>query len=176
MFGFGEGSIQFAPLPQTFEFNTDVRDRRALVAAVYENVQVARNLRVNAGFPSNKKIPLIIDTSDARVEAEFPTIARLANAESVRNRKSVAVAPTGPTGATGSGQVTVEATIDKEVERERLEKEIAKLETELSAAEAKLKNKSFVERAPAAVVEEHRQRQKNFGEQLAKLKQARDQL
>jgi valyl-tRNA synthetase len=39
-----------------------------------------------------------------------------------------------------------------------------------------LKNKSFVDRAPAAVVEEHRQRQKDFAAQLAKLKQAREQL
>jgi valyl-tRNA synthetase len=36
-----------------------------------------------------------------------------------------------------------------------------------------LKNKSFVERAPAAVVEEHRQRLRDFSAQLAKLKQVR---
>jgi valyl-tRNA synthetase len=40
----------------------------------------------------------------------------------------------------------------------------------------KLKTKSFVERAPAAVVEQHRQRQRDFAAQLTKLKQARDQL
>jgi valyl-tRNA synthetase len=39
-----------------------------------------------------------------------------------------------------------------------------------------LKNKSFVDRAPVAVVEEHRQRKKDFSEQLAKLKQAREKL
>ena len=37
-------------------------------------------------------------------------------------------------------------------------------------------NKSFVDRAPKDVVELNRQRQKNFTEQLAKLKQARGQL
>jgi len=36
-----------------------------------------------------------------------------------------------------------------------------------------LKSESFVERAPAVVVEEHRQRAKDFSAQLTKLKQAR---
>jgi valyl-tRNA synthetase len=36
-----------------------------------------------------------------------------------------------------------------------------------------LENDSFVKRAPAAVVEEHRQRLRDFSAQLAKLKQAR---
>ena len=66
--------------------------------------------------------------------------------------------------------------VNRGAERERLDKEIVKLEEELRIVEAKLKNKSFVDRAPAPVVEEHRQRQKNFAEQLAKLKQARDGL
>jgi valyl-tRNA synthetase len=46
----------------------------------------------------------------------------------------------------------------------------------LRTVENKLKNKSFVDRAPAAVVEEHRQRLKDFSAQLAKLKQAREGL
>src|SRR5437762_1941382 len=46
----------------------------------------------------------------------------------------------------------------------------------LKTAESKLKNKSFVERAPAAVVGEHRERLRDFSGQLAKLKQAREGL
>jgi valyl-tRNA synthetase len=51
-----------------------------------------------------------------------------------------------------------------------------RVEGELRTVEAKLGNKSFVDRAPAAVVEEHRQRQKDLSEQLAKLQAARDGL
>ena len=65
---------------------------------------------------------------------------------------------------------------DKEAEGDRLNKEIAKVEGELRTVESKLENKSFVDRAPAAVVEEHRRRQKDFSAQLAKLKQARQGL
>jgi valyl-tRNA synthetase len=66
--------------------------------------------------------------------------------------------------------------VDRVGEQARLDKEIAKLEAELRTVEGKLANKSFVDRAPAEVVEEHRQRLKNFTEQLAKLKQARENL
>ena len=65
------------------------------------------------------------------------------------------------------------ATADKAGERERLDKEIARLTGELRTVEGKLSNASFVERAPAAVVEEHRKRQTDFSEQLAQLQQAR---
>jgi valyl-tRNA synthetase len=68
------------------------------------------------------------------------------------------------------------ANVDKVAERERLDKEIAKIEAELKTVDAKLKNKSFVDRAPATVVEEHRQRLKDFSAQLAKLKQVRQAL
>ena len=65
---------------------------------------------------------------------------------------------------------------DREIERVRLDKEIAKTKAELRTVEDKLRNKPFVERAPAEVVEEHRQRLKDFSAQLAKLKQAREAL
>ena len=71
------------------------------------------------------------------------------------------------------GEIILATTVaDKSAERERLEKEIGRIETELTTVRAKLGNASFVDRAPAAVVEEHREREKKFGEQLAKLKEA----
>jgi len=68
------------------------------------------------------------------------------------------------------------ASRDRDAERTRLDKEIGKLEKELRTVEDKLRDKSFVERAPAAVVEEHRERLQDFSGQLAKLKQAREGL
>ena len=68
------------------------------------------------------------------------------------------------------------AAADEARERERLDKEIARIENDSRTAENKLKNKSFVDRAPASVVDEHRKRLKNLSAQLAKLKQAREDL
>ena len=73
--------------------------------------------------------------------------------------------------------VTVlKANVDKAAERERLDKQIAECEAQLRATEARLNNPSFVSGAPAAVVEEHRRRQKDFGEELSKLKQKRQEV
>ena len=76
---------------------------------------------------------------------------------------------------TNSGAHRVERAIRRVFveERERLDKEIVKIEGELRTVEDKLKNKSFVDRAPAAVVEEHRKRKTDFTEQLSQLRQAR---
>ena len=54
------------------------------------------------------------------------------------------------------------AAADRAGERQRLDKEIARIEVEMHGVEEKLGNKSFVERAPAAVVEEHRRRLEGF--------------
>jgi valyl-tRNA synthetase len=57
-----------------------------------------------------------------------------------------------------------------------LNKEITRIEQEARTVETKLQNDAFVQRAPAAVVEDHRRRLNDLNAQLAKLKQAREGL
>ena len=52
----------------------------------------------------------------------------------------------------------LEGLIDFDAERERLAKELKKIEKEIEKAEAKLNNPKFAERAPAEVLEEQRER------------------
>jgi valyl-tRNA synthetase len=87
-------------------------------------------------------------------------------------------APAGnPVAVTPLGEIFLAiAATDRARERERLDKEIAKIENELRTAENKLQNKSFIDRAPASVVDEHRKRLENLSAQLARLKQAREHL
>jgi valyl-tRNA synthetase len=104
----------------------------------------------------------------------LPTIARLLNAEDLKLDFKYEPEAGVPVAMTPLGELYLEmAGGDKAAERERLEKEIARLENELRTVEAKLSTASFVERAPAAVIEEHRQRKADFSDQLAQLRQAR---
>jgi valyl-tRNA synthetase len=175
LLGLGKESIQFAPLPKKLALKDVDLKKRKLVAAIYETVARTRNIRAESGIPATETIRVRIDSDDAMLKREVSVIARLTNAEEVIIAKSIEYS--GYSGYSAAGMIVVErAHIDKAAERERLDKRIADVEAQLRATEAKLANKSFVDRAPKEVVEEHRQRKENFAEQLKKLKEARDKL
>ena len=178
LLGLGKESIQFAPPPVRagLAVKAELAKKRRLVAAIYETVQAGRNLRSQARIPSNKKERFILVTANAGVLMEKETISRLLNAGQLDIGTHERDIPGTPIAATPLGHILLIVDVDHAGERERLEKEIAKIESELKTVNKKLKNKSFVDRAPRQVVELHRQRQRNFTEQLAKLKQARERL
>jgi valyl-tRNA synthetase len=176
---FGEGSIQFALRPERIRLD-DVRDlagKRQLVSAIYQTIQAGRNLKAESKLPSNRKIRFILRTGEKLISSQIPTLTRLLNAEEVKLDPKYQAQAGNPVAVTPLGEIflTVAAT-DRAGERQRLDKEITRIEVEMRAVEEKLGNKSFVDRAPAAVVEEHRQRLKDFSLQLEKLKHAREGL
>jgi valyl-tRNA synthetase len=178
LLGFGIESIQFAPLPERIELkDVALAEKRKLVAAIYETVTAGRNLRAEAGIPSNKKARFVLRSENAKITGELPTLTRLLNAHDVTLDRQFKADSGQPMAVTTLGDLFLSISgADRAAERERLDKEIARLEAELEIVQTKLANKSFVDRAPRPVVEEHRQRQENFAGQLAKLKQAREGL
>jgi len=58
--------------------------------------------------------------------------------------------------------------IDKEAEKDRLQKEINRLDIEIKKAEKKLGNTSFVEKAPAEVISQEKKRLENFSQSREK--------
>jgi valyl-tRNA synthetase len=168
---YGSGSIQFAEL-------TDLRTEVPLDSAqsefagmVYRATSQTRNLRAEYRTPSNKKVKLILRPA---VQGDFAVFANLAGAEEPLEVNPDFEAPRGmPMVLTPLGQVflPLDGVVDVQAEKERLAKEMAKLESELETVRKKLANANFVDRAPAAVVEEHRQRERDFNSRLDQLRE-----
>ena len=70
----------------------------------------------------------------------------------------------------------LEIEIDVDAECERLDKEIARLAGEITKAQGKLGNASFVLRAPQKVVEQERRRMNDFTITLTQLQAQLDKL
>jgi valyl-tRNA synthetase len=167
---YGSDSIQFAQL-------TDLRTELSLDSAqsefaemVYRATSQVRNLRAEYRIPSNKKVKMILRPA---VPGDSAVFANLAGAEPLQVNPHFE-APRGmPMVLTPLGQVflPLEGLVDLAAEKERLAKEIAKLEKELETVQKKLANANFVDRAPAAVVEEHRQRERDFDSRLEQLRE-----
>jgi len=175
----GKDSIQFAAPPEKLALDAvpDVEKGRRLVSAIYETVQAGRNLRAESKLPSNRKIRVILRTDDKQLPEQTSTLSRLLNAEELTLDPSYKAPAGTPVAITSLGELFLAvAAGDKALEHERLDKEIARIGEEARTVETKLQNNAFVERAPAAVVEEHRRRLSDLNAQLTKLKQAREGL
>ncbi len=133
----------------------------------------ARNLRGEMKLSPSVRVPLIVEASGAdkaKMAAFAPYIQMLGKLSEVQ---IVDVLPESPAAVSvvGTTKLMLKVEIDVKAERERLSKEIARLEGEIAKASAKLSSESFVARAPAAVVAQEQERVATFGATLAKMQE-----
>ncbi|MHB9704239.1 valine--tRNA ligase [Alcaligenes aquatilis] len=163
-------SISVQPYPIA---NPAAVDEQAVaqVAELKAQVDAIRALRGEMNISPAQRVPLIAQGNAETLKANSPYLAALGKLESVEIVDQLPTDAGAPVQVIGTTQLMLHVEIDVEAERIRLSKEIERLQGEISKAEAKLGNASFVERAPAAVVEQERQRVIQFGETLAKVQQ-----
>ena len=169
-----ETSICVQPYPVSNPALIDA-EAEAQAAELKAQVEAVRALRGEMNLSPAQRVPLIA-LGDAQVlTANSPYLAALAKLESV---EVVSALPDlgAPVQVVGATQLMLHVEIDVEAERTRLGKEIERLEKEIAKAQAKLSNESFLQRAPAQVVEQEKARVAQFGETLQKVREQMQRL
>ncbi|MBC3928129.1 valine--tRNA ligase [Undibacterium sp. CY21W] len=166
-------SIMVQPYPLAVAANID-ETAEAWMHALKAMTDACRNLRGEMQLSPALRVPLLLQAANAedkaRLQSFAPYLQALAKLSEVQVLDALPESPA-PVSIVGESKLMLKVEIDVAAERERLSKEITRLETEIGKAEAKLGNESFVARAPAAVVAQEKERMANFSATLVKLRE-----
>ncbi len=168
-----ETSVMIQPYPQAEPAKIDPA-ADAEVALLKRLTDACRNLRGEMNLSPGQKVPLVASGDAARLAKFAPymqLLARLSEVRVVADIDGAAQGAPAPIAVVDDDRLMLLVEVDVAAERERLAREIARLQAELHKAEGKLGNASFVERAPPAIVAQERERLAGFGATLRKLRE-----
>jgi valyl-tRNA synthetase len=160
--------VQPYPLPNLKKIDEHAEGWMAELKSLTD---ACRNLRGEMQLSPAQRVPLVIEGNDhSRLQSFVPYLQALAKLSEVQVLATLPESPA-PVLVVGSTRLMLKVEIDIAAERERVNKEVARLEGEITKANAKLSNESFVARAPAAVVAQEKERVAGFSETLTKLRE-----
>ena len=139
-------------------------------------VLAIRRVRGELDLPPGRKIPVVLvepsDTERDRLARGDAYVRALARVATIDILEAGAPPPKSATALVGDLEVLVplEGIIDKDAEIDRLERQLDKLGKNLGRSRTKLGNPSFLDRAPAEVVEKERGRANELESSIGKLR------
>jgi valyl-tRNA synthetase len=179
----GGDTIMFAhwPAPLDAEFRAhyglEARFARE-VDTRNEMVTLGRNLRRAGNIPGNKKVKYIFKPAAPPAPRDLAAMKLLLNAESLEARADYTPDKGTPAARSEWGELfmPLQGAVDMAAEKERLQKETAKVQAEIGKVKQKLENPAFVQKVPPAVLEEHQKRLAAWQSKLDHLRQSLDGL
>ena len=146
---------------------------------VVDLITSIRSVRMEMNIAGGTQIPLqLIANAETKARAErwMEALKRLARLSEITFAGSP---PKGSVQLLVRGEVAalpLAGVVDLAAERARLEKEIAKCDTDIERVDKKLENKDFVARAPEEILELERERRREAEERKVKTLEALDRL
>ncbi len=163
-------SIMLQPYPKAdaTRINENASKR---TAELKEIINACRTLRGEMNLSPAARVPLLAAGDQQTLTNFSPYLMALAKLSGVEIMQDKLPDADAPVAIVAEFRLMLKIEIDIAAERERLAKEIARIEGETTKAEIKLANSSFVERAPAKVVQQEKERLINFAATLEKLQE-----
>lgn len=129
-----------------------------------------RNIRGEMNIAPSKRVNALIKSDEVK-EYQIEYIKKLAKVEQITVDSNITKPKASASAVLRDAEIFVplEGLIDLDVERQRLQKEIQRLENSIVGVQKKLSNEKFVNNAPADVVEKERAKLKDWQENLSKL-------
>ena len=145
-----------------------------------EMITEIRSLRNDLGVPAGAKVPMTLlnpsSVDTQRLERNDEVLRRMARLDETATSTSQPAGSVSTLVGSSVAALHIADLIDKVEAQKRLDKEIATLDKDIMATEKKLGNADFVARAPEEIVEENRDRLKDWSLRREKLKSARAAL
>ncbi|EKQ61776.1 valyl-tRNA synthetase [Xanthomonas citri pv. malvacearum str. GSPB2388] len=181
--GITTATISLQSFPQPGDVDTgSYASAEADVEWLKSMVSALRRVRSELNVPPSKQVRLLLQAGTAD---DRPRVARFASQLSfLLKLESIdwldAGQDTPPSAAAIVGELTLlvplEGLVDMDAERTRLDKEIRRVEGEIGKCNGKLGSATFVQNAPAAVVEQERARLNDWTTQLTGLREQRAKI
>jgi valyl-tRNA synthetase len=179
--GIAADTVMLQPYPRAADLDTSAFARaEADVEWLKQMVSALRRIRSELGVPPSKQVTLLCQGGSAddaariaRFGSQLRFLNRIASIDVIEGEP-----PPAASALVGELKVFVplEGLVDLDAERARLDKELRRVEGELAKSQGKLANATFVDNAPAAVVDQERQRLADWTAQRDALAQQRARL
>jgi valyl-tRNA synthetase len=165
-------TIMLQPFPNTTSLNDDPQGELAF-DWIQSFILGVRRIRAENNIEPNRRIGIQVQGGSAQervwLESYEQYIQQLARTDSVER----VLSNDGDAASALAGEMTILVPladlIDPVVEAQRLARELDKMRGDLERGAGKLKNPSFVEKAPPAIVEKERVRVRELGDNIARL-------
>ena len=165
-------SLMLQPYPQAQTSKHDA-DSETWINDLKAHVQACRALRGEMALSPAERVPLVATGNADALHSYAPYLQALAKLSEVEVSSALPTQTNAPVQTVGTNQLMLRVEIDLAAEQQRLDKEIARLESEIAKCQAKLGNDSFVARAPESVVAQERERLAGFNATLEKVREQR---